>query len=430
MSLAADLREISCPGCGAGLSVLGGGRVTTHICGYCGSALDAVEGYRVLRQFTSLRRPASPFSIGMEGVLSGATYRVIGTLVWEETAQGGWWTWADHLLYSPTHGYAWLTVEDGHLVYTRRHRGATSPSWVTVAAVESAESPPLVYGEGECYKYYETSTARITFAEGEFTWRPMVGDQAVTISALSEDAMLQFSENANEREVERSIYLSGPATLAAFGATQPLFPGRVHPLQPWRGGPDDSFLIMAGLAFMAACVALGLGLMAAEHSILPQQIFSAADLPLQLPLEIATTDRLASVTVSGRVDNGWAFVEVSLSDPADTPVFAAGREIDHYSGYDADGSWTEGTLTTSLWFRPETPGTYTLEIDVPEAGRGEETGGGPVPAITVSATEGGTNALWMFGTALLFGAVALWKGSGPYLHRRARWRGTDWTDED
>lgn len=430
MSLAADLRAISCRTCGAGLPVLGGGRVIMHICGYCGSALDAVDGYRVLRQFTGIQRPNSPFSIGMEGVLFGVTMRVIGTLGWKETDQGRWWTWVDHLLFSPTHGYAWLTVEDGHLVYSRRVRGAAQQTWMSVPQVETAESPPRAVCDGEGYTYYETSTAEITFAGGEFTALTMVGDRTVTISALSDRAMLQFVESDTEREVERSVYLPGPETLAAFGAMQSLAAGRVHPLQPWHAGPNDDFLIKAALGFMLLCVVLGLGLMTAGRSILPRQSFSAAELPLELPLEIATPGRLAGVTVSGDVNNGWAFVEVSLIDPENAPVFVAGREIAHYSGVDADGSWTEGNRETSLSFLPQTTGTYTLEIDVPEAGLGENTAGGPVPVLTVSAYEGGANALWMFGAAVVFAALALWKGSGPFLHRRARWRGTDWTDED
>lgn len=430
MTLAADLREISCPGCGAGLPVLGGGRVTTHVCGYCGSALDVDEGYRVLKQFTGLHRPTSPFSIGMEGTLSGVLYRVIGTLGLEERGAGRWWSWVDHLLYSPTHGYSWLTVEEGHLIWTRRLRGADAQVWLSVATVESAESAPRVYCGGEYLTYYETSTARITFAEGEFTWRPMVGDQTVTVSALSDRAMVHFVESQNEREVDQSVYLPGPETLAAFGAKESLSPDGVHPLKPWHSGPNDDFVVKGGLAFAALCVVLGLGLMANGRSILPQQSVAAATLPREVPLEITAPHRLVSVAVRGDVTDGWAFVEMSLTDPDGDPVFVTGREVGHYTGYDSDGGWTENQRTTTLHFRPETFGTYTMEIDVPEAGRGEDAGGGTVPDIVVSAVEGGANALWLFGAALIFGGVALWKGSGPHLHRRARWRGTDWTDED
>ncbi|MGQ0564523.1 MAG: DUF4178 domain-containing protein [Gemmobacter sp.] len=430
MTLAAELRQISCPGCGAGLPVLGGGRVTTHVCGYCGSALDAIEGYRVLRQFTGLHRPASPFSIGMEGRLSGVLYRVIGTLGLEERGAGRWWSWVDHLLYSPTHGYSWLSVEDGHLIWTRRLRGADAQAWLSVATVESADSAPSVYCAGESLTYYETSTATITFAEGEFTWRPMVGDKSTTVSALSDRAMVHFSEGRNEREVDRSVYLPGPETLAAFGVKEPLTPGAVHPLQPWHPDPNDDFLVKGGVAFAVISVILALWMMSGGRQILPQNSFGAANMPRELPLEVTEPYRLVTVDVRGDVTDGWAFVEMAVNDPEGEPVFVTGREIGHYRGYDGDGSWTEDKRSTTLHFRPETAGTYTIEFDVPEAGEGENVSGGPVPNLYVSAREGGANALWLFAAALIFGGIALWKGIGPHLHRRARWRGTDWTDED
>lgn len=430
MTLAAELRSIDCPNCGAGLSVLGGGRVTLHVCGYCGSALDAIEGYRVLRQFADLKRPASPFAIGMAGTLFGASYQVIGTLGWQESHRGVRWTWVDHLIFSPTHGYAWLTVELGHLIYTRRHRAATRPNWISPAQVESAKTKPEVYSDGQSYSYYETSTARITFAEGEFTWRPMVGDQTVTVSALSDRAMLHFVQGPTEREIDRSIYLPGRETLAAFGIAQPLTPADVHPLQPFRAGPNDGFLGMTGFGFMVLCLSLGIALMSGEESILSRQRIPAADLPVELSLPITATNRLASVTVSGKFDNSWAFVELSVTDPTNTPVFVAGREISYYSGTDSDGYWSEDNSETTLTFRPAIPGTYSVEIDVTETGSGEHISVGPTPILSVSAVQGGANAIWLFGAAFLFGTVALWTASGPYRHRLARWRGTDWTDED
>ena len=45
-----ELKSVDCTSCGAGLDILGGGRVTTHICPYCGSELDAQDSYKVLRK--------------------------------------------------------------------------------------------------------------------------------------------------------------------------------------------------------------------------------------------------------------------------------------------------------------------------------------------------------------------------------------------
>ena len=76
--------HLNCTQCGAGLDVLGGGRVKTHICSYCGSELDAQDDYKVIQQFRDMIRPRSPFDLGMKGELWGTEFTIIGTIGWNE----------------------------------------------------------------------------------------------------------------------------------------------------------------------------------------------------------------------------------------------------------------------------------------------------------------------------------------------------------
>ena len=74
------LRAIQCPACGAGLDVLGGGRVAVMVCPYCTTELDAVQNFAALRKFDGLKRPNTPFRIGMEGEIAGVRHQIIGIL--------------------------------------------------------------------------------------------------------------------------------------------------------------------------------------------------------------------------------------------------------------------------------------------------------------------------------------------------------------
>ena len=67
---------------------MGGGRVTHHICPYCGTELDANDNYKALRTFSDMERPTTPFRIGMTGQLYGVDYTIIGSLGLKET-----WGW-------------------------------------------------------------------------------------------------------------------------------------------------------------------------------------------------------------------------------------------------------------------------------------------------------------------------------------------------
>lgn len=131
--MSGTLTTVNCTSCGAGLDVLGGGRVKTHVCPYCAAALDAQDDYKVVARYRDLPRPDSPFRIGATGQIDGVEFTVIGTMEWTERWKSDVWTWVDHQVYSPTHGYGWLTWEDDHVTYSRKVRGSTNPGDLTPA---------------------------------------------------------------------------------------------------------------------------------------------------------------------------------------------------------------------------------------------------------------------------------------------------------
>ncbi|HPD91626.1 MAG: DUF4178 domain-containing protein [Rhodobacter sp.] len=429
-----QIRAIQCTQCGAGLDVLGGGRVTTHVCPYCGSALDALDNYRVLTRFTEMTRPATPLSIGDRGRVMGQDWQVIGILGLSERWQTQVWTWVDHLLYSPTHGYVWLTLEDGHLILTRRWRKAVSPGWISAAQVEQANARPGADSDGEHFRYFETSTASITFAEGEFTWRPRQDDRTITVSLLGDRTMLSYVEGAHEREIERSWYLPQADVWAAFGVTGAAVPRTegAHPLAPVRLPRDLSFLIGASAVFAALCGLLALVFLAMNgRTVLAQTTLRASQLPTEMAFDIADTSRLAELRFEGDLGtNTWAWIEVTLSDPEDVPLFEAGRELGYYAGRDSDGAWTEDDRVTVIRFHPTQSGRYTLDLDAPEGGAGEAQDGPRLGGLRVSAREGASSARPPLALAVLFALLA----GGLVLWRRTaearRWQGSDWEDDD
>ncbi|EYD73865.1 hypothetical protein Rumeso_04600 [Rubellimicrobium mesophilum DSM 19309] len=404
-----ELRSIDCPNCGAGLEILGGGRVTTHVCGYCGSALDALENYKVLARFANMQRPFTPLSIGMEGKLGGVPFRVIGILEEEERDDEGTWRWVDHVLYSPTHGYAWLTLEDGELTWTRRFRKAVSPSWVDPSRAAAEERAAPVSVGGERFNFDEAYASRIIFVEGEFTWRPAVGDTSRTVSFKRGTRGVHFVETPTEREVETSERLPHGPTLKAFGvkdASDDLRPGTTRD----DPGDDGPYMIWVSGLCGAACLIGGLALSGMSHTILPATTFTPAELPAEVEIPVDGPGLLTRIDLEGQVQSGWAWIELDLTDPEDQPVFIAGREVGYYTGRDSDGSWTENDRSTTVTFRPETAGAYTLAIAVDEAGLGEgDTPGGPIPSVTVSASAGHRRPFWLFLAGAILATVAGWQ---------------------
>ncbi|MEW2918428.1 DUF4178 domain-containing protein [Ruegeria sp. ANG10] len=427
MTRSPELTSINCTSCGAGLDVFGGGRVMVQICEFCGSELDAQDNYKVLRKFNDLERPHTPFSIGMRGTLYDVEFVIIGLIQHTERWAGRIFTWIDHQLYSPTHGYAWLTLENDHLVFSRRYRGG---GWISEHWVETADHPPIVRTSQGTYRYYETTHSEITFVEGEFTWRPKMGERTVTVTAMSDTAMLGFSQTGNEREAYRSIYVFKAEAEAAFGVALDLGPYRVHPLQPFVEGRNYRFLRRTSLIFATICLVMAAVFhLSSGPAVLQNQIveLNAETVEVKFPLE--ADGKLAAIKVTGNVNNSWAYLEMELLDPENQPVFGAGRTIETYSGRDADGSWSEGSPFTRLRFRPEISGTYTLALTVAEQNTWGRSGQ-YVSRLWVDVRSGVSSGKWLALLGGVFGALLMIQVGRKALHQRARWFGSDWVDED
>lgn len=432
MTLNSDVKSINCTSCGAGLDVLGGGRVTTHICPYCGTELDATDNYRALKRFNDKPRPKTPFPIGTTGEIQGVKYTVIGLLEHVEHWSGRSWAWLDHQLYSPTHGYAWLTLEEGHCTFSRRFRGPIR--WMSSTWVERANSRPSVTDRIGQYKYYETTESEIRYAEGEFSWQPRKHDKTVTVSAMSNTQMMSFSQTGTEREVTLTTYLSAEDIAAGFGPGLKLNPGNVHPLQPFKRGKNSKFVQVVSAAYAMLCIVLTIVLFSqSERTVFVDRGISRAQLPYQATLQNIEAGKLVELTLSGNGVNTWSGFELEVTTPEDEVLFTVGRAIERYSGRDSDGNWSEGRNSAQLSFRAPVSGDYELYFDLD----GEEAWNNSRASrprgwteLTLTVRSGVKHVGWLMFAILGFAGAAAWPALREDLHRRARWRRSDWVDED
>jgi len=441
MSLAATATTVNCTSCGAGLDVLGGGRVMVHICPYCGAELDAQDEYKVIAKFDGLQRPDSPFRIGMSGTIKGVDYTVIGMLEYTERYRGQTWRWIDHQLYSPTHGYAWLTIEDGHLVFTRRFR---RPVWISSAQVERANYPPTVTVDDARYRYYETSEGEITFAEGEFTWAPKIGDKTTAVSVLADNAMLAFSETNQEREVYRSELLDTGSVAASFGVSNAPVPQGTHPMQPYTGGGNDRFMRIVALIALVACFALAafFDTRTGREIGTPIEV-QAVQLPATVPLEIPDVPGPVRLTLDGTPhvtpwagapnSNGWSRVDMQLLLPDGSAAPNGPSRARVYIGGQREGRQAGTTNHLEMMFPSAQSGQYLLSLNIATEG---PTANNQTPprltegSVTIRTYSDISNGYWLYRLAIVFVIVVIFSFARRWMFNHNRWRGSDWTSED
>ena len=66
------------------------------------------------------------------------------------------------------------------------------------------------------------------------------------------------------------------------------------------------------------------------------------------------------------VSNHWIYLNYALINQDSGQAWDFGREVSYYSGYDSDGSWTEGKQNDAVVIPSVPPGHYYLRIE-PEA---------------------------------------------------------------
>ncbi|MEJ6393763.1 DUF4178 domain-containing protein [Gymnodinialimonas sp. 2305UL16-5] len=425
MSATHGLSSINCTSCGAGLSVLGGGRVRSHVCGYCGSVLDTQDNYKVLDSIGKRNHPSSPVQIGMTLTLDGVLFTVIGTLGVVEQYGSSTWRWVEHQIYSPTHGYLWLNFEDGNLTFTRKIRDYNMGHWLSPSTVERAETPPVRAYQGERYKYYETSMTQIDFMEGEFNWVPKLGERKEVVSLLGPHAMLSLVRSATEREVELTRLLPRAETAADLGIEErALGHAEPHPLTPFKQISEEPAIRKALLVTMVVALLLGLVFwMSGGQRVLSTPDIPLASLPESYEFEIDNTAQLVRVQFDTAFQNQWAELAAEIVGPDGQPVIAGARTISYYSGRSGGESWSEGSRRGSFLFRPTEPGTYRVRV---EQLQGSST---DIGQFRVNVGQGKPVAFWLFWLAILSGLGFAGLIARRAAHASRRFAGSDWSDD-
>lgn len=415
MTRAGDLSSINCTQCGAGLSVLGGGRVRSHVCGYCGAVLDTQDKYKILDSIGKRDHPDSPVKIGAVIPMDGVAFTVIGTIGRIQRWDGGQARWVEHQLFSPTHGYAWLSFERGNFLFTRKIRDFPATEWMRPQDAKGGVVRPHLRYRDAKYAYYEIAEGQIDFMEGEFNWTPKLGEVTRGVTLLGPDAMLTLREGRHEKEVERTTFVDRQTVLNALGIEK-LYDGppALHPLRPLDVDPNGRF--KSRVFGISAAIALVMALL--FGGIDGRQVLTQGSVPIGAPqvfeFDIADTRRLSEVRLFSTRSSDWVIVDIVIRGPDGALVLSGERLLANDEGA------RPGVTDANLRFRPAAPGAHTLTVSRDEGAEGRD--------MSITVEEGVGTSLWLMVLAGAFLGLGLRERSRLASYKRNRFRDSDWGD--
>jgi hypothetical protein len=247
-----QIKSIKCTNCAAPLNLFGGGRVETMTCTYCKSVLDLNDNYKVLSNFKNVKELHElPFKIGMKAELKGIHYTIIGRVTYQHLRYIDE-EWTDFLLFSPLYGYAWLTYEDGHLLYSRRNRTFPNIAWSEI-------HQHIAIGVGDkSFVPFDNYKAVITYVEGELTWVAKRNDKTSFIDLCMPPYGISVEKSGEEIEYYETEYLDASSTYEAFNLSPKEKSKSFHALQPFERPFLKSLSFIAyWVMFIIALFALG-----------------------------------------------------------------------------------------------------------------------------------------------------------------------------
>jgi len=380
----AKIRAINCTACGATLDVLGGHRVKSLTCGYCGSVMDRHAGFQVIeRHRNQPDRPATPIAIGMQATLKGAAFTAIGMIRYVSHQSGPGWAetydWISFQLFSPTHGYSWLTWNKGHFFFSYRTREMPTP----VISQHLDQKDAIKVGD-RTFRMFERYPAEIDYIEGEFTWIAKRGDVTHVVEAIAPPHMFSYERSEHELEYGMGEYMDADDVHTAFGLDPAPRPEGVHPAQPFEPSRVATALSKVGPIF-AAAAALGLFavvLLGNGREIVQTAIDNPSSSTWTVPFTVDDAERLLKIELRSPVSNNWVYYDIDVNAvESDTWVLSLGKEISFYEGRDSDGYWSEGSRRSYALFKVPSAGDYEIEIRASEAG-------GAIPPLQLRLHEG------------------------------------------
>lgn len=353
------LRTIACPHCGGTLEVRAVGYSVALSCRYCGSLLDVSRPEVALIEAHNRVAAGFGLPLGLRGVLFGTQWEVVGAMKRKDPV----YSWIEYLLFNPYAGYRWLVVcenewQFGTMLLDRPEGDGDSVTW-----------------RGRRFTRQESEqTATTGTVTGEFYWRVRNGDKADCLSFERNDEILSREVTGDEINWTQLVPVDAGEVIAAFQLAPPTAPRvkrpkGVRPLKEDYQQERDDLPVMLGLALITAFMGLVLMLVIAGPSArladTVQATFGRTNEGIKIGT-ITVTRPWQFVTIrayADNFDNKWVDLDYSLVSRTSGQSIDAYGLVEHYSGRDSDGPWSEGTRRARTFVGQVPQGTYDVYVD-------------------------------------------------------------------
>ncbi len=364
-----EAKAIQCLGCGASLSQRSPDFSKAVACEYCGTVMDvSKDGLAILSKFQEIIKDRIFLPPGMKLTLKGKECEVLGVVKKSVHAEGQTFPWTEYLLHY-TGGYYWLNETNGHWT-------VFEPVPFVPRTIDGSY-PPKKHFQKEEYKLFNSSTAGIDFAFGEFYYKIRSGDRAELADFIAPPKMLSSEKTRNELfwsvgeyipvdELKKSI--QGEVELPVpegIGTAQP---------NPFTQIRKRNVKIASWLSVIMLVVQIGFCWSAQDKEVFKKDLAYVRDpaaggttdtsfVTETFPLEGGDRQNVQIKMTVPDLSNHYIYYSLALINTKTDIAYDTSLEISYYEGYEDGESWSEGDKSASIILGEVPAGEYYLRLE-------------------------------------------------------------------
>lgn len=350
----------TCPACKAKQAVFLHGLSRFVVCNACWRAYarDSSTGFPTERRRYRARTYKPYLTPGDEGELSGRRYLVTGWVSKRE--KGNSCRWAEYHLFNPVHGFAQLSVFEGHWTFHEQLR---------VYPRETGINETLIF-QRNAYEPYNSYECVVGEAEGEFAY-DLSDDQHARIKELvAPPYMLTRELGPDELAWYSGLYLEPAEVRKAFNKTaEPPARSGVGAAQPMKLAIGKDVLLtvssVAAVIILLTQFALAIfdGPTIAHEGAYMTSVDSTGRM-MEIESRSFTLARgRGAVELTARpldLDNNWFELSGALINESTGETRSFSFNIEYYHGFEGGERWSEGRTSDGMVFSALPSGTYHM----------------------------------------------------------------------
>ncbi len=274
--------------------------------------------------------------------------------------------WREYGLFHPLHGYAWLSEYDGHWVLLKE----------TIISPKKNSSTEVVF-DAKPFHLFQKYKSATTSAAGEF--HSNVLNESVSYFEYIAPPFLLSCESGKSYTkwfYGESLFPEDVAKAAGINKSELPSPSGVGAVQVSKSNFSHRSLVILSAIAIGLLIAIHLGTIAnmEEREVVAMNETISDSLmgtTLASP-SFVLPDKNANLEFSyySNVSNNWAEAEILLVNDNTNEMRGLSLGAEYYSGYDDEGSWSEGDLNTNKLLSSVGPGTYHLNVKQTKGGNG------------------------------------------------------------